>query len=359
MSNMMGSLFRVMTFGESHGTSLGAVVDGCPPGLALSVSDIQPAMDRRRPGLSKLATRRKEADLVRIVSGVEGGLTLGTPIAILLDNEDARPGDYGEMAAAPRPSHADLTWRLKYGVVSQSGGGRASARETAARVAAGAVAEKLLVDRHGVEIVAWVSAAAGFSAPDMTEKRIRRADVDKTAIRCPHRDSAIRMEELAGKAAAEGDTVGGIVTCVCWNVPAGWGEPIFNKMHAVLGMAMLSIPAVRGFDIGAGFGAACMRGTEHNDAFVWKKGRLGTVTNRSGGVQGGITNGEPLVFRVCFKPVATVRAAQKTANYKGKSVTLQLKKGRHDACVLPRAVPIVEAMAALVLADMALLAGGR
>jgi chorismate synthase len=356
MSNTIGRLFRATTFGESHGACVGAVVDGCPSGLALDERDIQPQLDRRRPGQSSLTSPRGEADRVRIVSGVENGLTLGSPIALLVDNADMKPGDYEALRAVPRPSHADYTYKVKYGVTAVSGGGRASARETIGRVAAGAVAEKLLRQRHGVGIVAWVSGVGDVTAEAQNPAEVGRAQVDASPVRCPDVEAAGRMRALIEQAAAEGDSLGGTITCVCRNVPAGWGEPVFGKMHAALAGAVMSIPAVKGFEIGSGFAGARMRGSEHNDPFVMRAGRLGTSSNRSGGVQGGISNGEPIVFRVAFKPVATIRAAQKTVDYDGKPVVLQVAKGRHDPCVLPRAVPIVEAMAALVLADMALIA---
>ena len=350
MSNIFGSLFRVCTFGESHGPGVGAVVDGCPSRIPLIEADIQRQLDRRRPGQSDLTSARGEVDRVSILSGVESGVTLGSPIAMLVENADTRTGDYDEMARIPRPSHADFTYRLKYGITARSGGGRASARETVGRVAAGAVAERFLQSRHPVEIVAWVSAVASVEAPDLTVALVKRGDVDASA--------AEAMAAAIREAAGAGDSVGGIVTCVCRGVPAGWGEPVFDKMTALLAHAMLSIPAARGFEVGAGFRASRMRGSEHNDLFVRKPdGSLGTATNRSGGVQGGITNGEPIVFRVAFKPTATIRKPQHTVDYSGQPAVLEISKGRHDPCVLPRAVPVVEAMAAIALADMALMAG--
>jgi len=356
MSNTFGRIFRVTTFGESHGPAIGAVIDGCPPGLALAEADIQPQLDRRRPGRSDLSSPRAEPDRVRILSGVSGGRTLGSPVALVIENRDARPADYRELRDVPRPSHADFTYREKYGVAAPSGGGRASARETAGRVAAGAVAEKLLAERFGVSVVAWVSAVEDVAWEAESPAAVRREDVDATPLRCPDAAAAERMARAIRSAAADGDSVGGIVTGVCRGVPAGWGEPVFGKLHAVLGAAMLSIPAVKGFEIGSGFAGARMRGSAHNDRFVMKEGGLGTDTNRSGGVQGGISNGEPVVFRVAFKPVATIARPQDTAAYDGAPVTLRVSEGRHDPCVLPRAVPVVEAMAALALADAALLA---
>ena len=352
-SSTFGTLFRVTTFGESHGAAVGAVVDGCPPRLALSEADIQPQLDRRRPGQSTMTTPRDEADRVRILSGVENGLTLGTPIALVVENRDQRPRDYGEMRRIPRPSHADFTYQAKYGIHASSGGGRSSARETIGRVAAGAVAEKVLAERFGVEIVAWVSAVGNVEAPDLRESGVTREAVDAHVIRCPDADAAKRMEALVEEVRADRDSVGGVITCEARNVPPGLGEPVFDKLEALLAQAMLSLPAVKGFEIGSGFAGARMRGSAHNDPFTWKDGRLGTVTNHSGGVQGGISNGEPIVFRVAFKPPATISRPQETVDFEGNPVVLEAK-GRHDPCVVPRAVPIVEAMTALVLADLAL-----
>lgn len=353
MANTIGKFFSVTTFGESHGPCVGCIVDGCPTRLKLTESDIQPQLDRRRPGQSSLTSARGEKDNIKILSGVENGLTLGSPICLLIENREKRPDDYKNLANIPRPSHADFTYKTKYGILSSSGGGRASARETVGRVAAGAIAEKYLAERHRVEIVAWVSGVGTIEAPDLTEEKNGRSGVDVSRVRCPHPSSAEKMIAAVEQAAGDGDSLGGIITCVCRNVPAGWGEPVFDKMEAVLGAAMLSIPAAKGFEIGSGFAGTRMRGSEHNDMFVMKEKGLGTVSNRSGGVQGGITNGEPIVFRVAFKPPATIRSTQDTVDYDGAPVVLEMK-GRHDPCVVPRAVPIVESMAALVLADMAL-----
>jgi len=357
MSNSFGTLFRVTTYGESHGTGIGAVVDGCPACLPLVEQDIQVQLDRRRPGQSDLTTPRGEKDQVAILSGTQDGVTLGTPIGLHVANRDQRPGDYGDHREIPRPSHADYTYRTKYGVAARSGGGRASARETIGRVAGGAIADKLLRERFGVEVVAWVSAVGDIVAPDLTRETVGRDDVDRTPVRCPDDDTAAAMMERIGEVRDGGDSIGGVVTCVCRGVPVGWGEPVFDKMEAVLARATLSIPATKGFEIGSGFAGTRMRGSEHNDRFESRDGRLRTVTNNSGGVQGGITNGELVYFRVAFKPVATISRAQETVDYDGKPVILEAK-GRHDPCVLPRAVPIVEAMAALVMADLALRAGG-
>jgi len=353
MSNTIGTQFQATTFGESHGSVVGAIVDGCPSRLPLGAADIQPQLDRRRPGQSVLTTSRNERDQVRILSGVDQGLTLGSPIALVVDNTDSRSVDYQTIQTIPRPSHADLTYRLKYGLTAASGGGRSSARETIGRVVAGAVAEKFLTVKYGVQIVAWVSAVGEREAPDLTGEMITRDQVDATAVRCPHAQTAREMTALIEAAKKDEDSVGGIIACVCRNVPPGWGEPVFDKLSALLARAMLSIPAAKGFEIGAGFSGARGRGSQQNDVFVLKEGRLGTRTNRSGGIQGGISNGEPLVFRVAFKPTATIAREQETVDYEGRPVKLRVP-GRHDACVLPRAVPIVEAMTALVLADAAL-----
>lgn len=358
MSSTFGTLFKVSTFGESHCKAVGAVVDGCPPRLPLVEADIQAQLDRRRPGQSAVSTPRQEADAVTILSGTENGVTLGTPIGLLVWNKDQRPGDYGEMAAIPRPSHADFTYQAKYGVRASSGGGRSSARETIGRVAAGAIAERWLQQAHGLEIVAWVSSVGMLDADAIDAARITRAVVDETIIRCPDPALAPRMIAAVQQARDAGDSLGGIVTCVCRNVPAGWGEPVFNKLEAALAQAMLSIPATKGFEIGSGFGGVRMNGSRHNDPFVLKGDRLGTRTNYSGGIQGGISNGEPIQFRVAFKPPATISQPQATADFEGRDTVLQAK-GRHDPCVVNRAVPIVEAMAALVLMDAALMQKAR
>lgn len=353
MSSSTGVLFKVMTFGESHGAAVGAIVDGCPPRIPLSESDIQRQLNRRRPGLTSLASQRDEPDKIKILSGVSEGVTLGAPIALMVENTDCRPADYSELRDAPRPSHADYTYQVKYGIRAPSGGGRASARETVGRVAAGAVAEQFLKTAHNVEIVAWVSAVGNVAAREQDVGCLARSDVDASIVRCPDPDAADKMSALIEAAKNDGDSVGGIITCVCRNVPPGWGEPVFDKLDAVLAHAMLSIPAAKGFDIGSGFGGTMLRGSEHNDMFVKKGDRLGTVTNRSGGVQGGISNGEPIVFRVAFKPVPSIGMEQKSADFTGRNVSIKTR-GRHDPCVAPRAVPVVEAMAALALADAAL-----
>jgi chorismate synthase len=332
---------------------VGAIVDGCPAGLQLSEADIQPQLDRRRPGQSDLTTPREEADRVTILSGVENGLTLGTPIGLLVHNKDQRPGDYGEMIQVPRPSHADFTYQAKYGSRASSGGGRSSARETIGRVAAGAIAEKLLRQHWGVEIVAWVDSIGPLEAAGIDPLTISRAQVDARLSRCPDPAAAERMEALVRQVLADKDSIGGVVGCVCRNVPAGWGEPVFDKLEAKLAQAMLSLPATKGFEIGSGFAGTRLRGSQHNDPFVMKGDRLGTVTNNAGGTLGGISSGEPVLFRTAFKPVATIGQAQQTVDFDGRPVTLEAK-GRHDPCVVPRAVPIVESMAALVLLDLAM-----
>lgn len=353
-SSTFGQIFRVSTFGESHGGGVGAVIDGCPSRLELSPADIQVQLDRRRPGQSALTTARQESDQIEILSGVENGQTLGTPIAVLVRNQDHRPGDYQELSTIPRPSHADYTYQEKYGIRSASGGGRASARETLARVAAGAIAEKLLTRDYGVEIVAWVSSVGEENAGHIDPGTVTRSAVDAEVVRCPDTGAAAKMTAAITAARAAEDSLGGVITCICRGLPTGWGEPVFDKMEALLAHAMLSLPAVKGFEIGSGFAGAQMRGSVHNDAFIGQPdGKLGTNTNNSGGVQGGISNGEPVIFRVAFKPTATIGTEQQTADYQGNEQTLAAK-GRHDPCVLPRAVPIVEAMAALVLVDLAL-----
>lgn len=353
MANNFGTQFKVTTFGESHGKTIGAVVDGCPSRLRLNEADIQPQLDRRRPGQSAVTSPRDEKDVVTILSGVDQGVTLGSPIALLIKNTDIRPADYTATDSAPRPSHADFTYRMKYGITAQSGGGRAGARETAGRVAAGAVAEKFLKTTHGVDIVAWISSIGTVNTPNLPRATLSRSQVDTTPARCPDPKIASRMIQAIEAAKQDGDSLGGVITCMCRNVPIGWGEPVFDKLSALLAHAMLSIPAVKGFDIETGFAGTRQRGSEHNDLFVAKNGNLETTTNRSGGIQGGLSNGAPIIFRVAFKPTATIAKEQKSVTYDGRPVALSIP-GRHDPCVVPRAVPIVEAMAALVLADAAL-----
>ncbi|MBM3881977.1 MAG: chorismate synthase [Verrucomicrobia bacterium] len=352
MANTFGHLLRVTTWGESHGGGVGVVIDGCPPRLALTAADIQPELDRRRPGQSSIVTPRKESDQVEIMSGTFGGQTLGTPISMWVRNQDARPEAYEEMARKYRPSHADYTYEAKFGIRNWQGGGRTSARETVGRVAAGAVAKKLLRERYGVEVLAWVTQVQRIVARVEVETVTAQA-VEANMVRCPDAAAAARMIRLIERVRKAGDTVGGVVMGVARGVPAGWGEPVFDRLEADLAKAMLSLPASKGFEVGSGFGGVLLTGREHNDAFRMRDGRVRTVTNRSGGIQGGISNGELIYFRVAFKPVATVMHEQETVDVTGRDTTLQ-GRGRHDPCVLPRAVPVVEAMTALVLADHAM-----
>ena len=350
MGSSFGHLFRIATFGESHGGGVGVVVDGCPPRLPLDVAEIQRDLDRRRPGQSKITTPRQEEDRAEILAGTFEGLTLGTPIGILVRNQDARPQAYEDFKDTYRPSHADFTYEAKYGIRNWQGGGRASARETIGRVAAGAIARKLLATSAGVEVLAWVRQVHTRCA-EVDPSTVTLADVESNIVRCPDPATAEAIVAEIDAARRAGDSLGGIVECVCRNVPAGLGEPVFDRLEADLAKAMLSLPAAKGFEIGSGFDGVLLTGIEHNDPFYRdSEGRVRTTTNRSGGVQGGISNGEDIVFRVVFKPTATIRQAQQTVNRAGDAVTLEAK-GRHDPCVLPRAVPMVEAMALLVLAD--------
>jgi chorismate synthase len=353
MSSSFGTLFRISTFGESHCKAVGVVIDGCPPGLSLSTADIQPQLNRRRPGQSALSTDRQEADQVVILSGTENGKTLGTPIALQVANKDHRPKDYGDMRDIPRPSHADYTYQMKYGIKASSGGGRSSARETIGTVASGAVAAKVLQEKFNIDIVAWVSSVGEINSAPVDSNVISRSDVDTSIIRCPDHEAAAKMEQLVTELKEIGDSVGGVVSCVIRNVPVGLGEPTFEKMEAKLAQAMLAIPATKGFEIGSGFAGTRMQGSQHNDPFTQKGDRLGTTTNNSGGIQGGITNGEPIQLRIAFKPPATISLPQETVDFSGESAILEAK-GRHDPCVVNRAVPIVESMAALVILDMLL-----
>jgi chorismate synthase len=352
MANTFGHLFRITTWGESHGGGVGVVVDGCPPRLELSEADIQPDLDRRRPGQSRIVTPRKESDTVQILSGVFEGRTLGTPILLWVKNEDARSEAYNEMATKFRPSHADYTYQAKFGIRSWPGGGRSSARETVGRVAAGAIAKKILRESFGVEILAYVRQVQSIGATVDPEK-VRMEEVEANIVRCPDPDAAPKMIELIEKMRGAGDTVGGIVEGVARGVPAGWGEPVFDRLEADLAKAMLSLPASKGFEIGSGFGGILLTGTQHNDPFRATEGKVFTTANRSGGIQGGISNGKTIYFRVAFKPVATVMREQETVDVNFENTTLT-GRGRHDPCVLPRAVPMVEAMTALVLVDHAL-----
>ena len=360
MPNTFGKLFTVTTWGESHGPAVGVVIDGCPPQLPISVSEIQAELDRRRPGQSDIVTPRKEADQVEILAGVFEGKTTGTPVSLLVRNSDQRPGAYDEMREKFRPSHADFTYQAKFGIRDHRGGGRSSARETVGRVAAGAIAKKLLA--HGrpaasgasggsVEIRAFLTQVHDIVAPaDALLAFPTLEEVEATPVRCPHRETAERMIERIKAVRSEGDSVGGVIECRVRGLPAGLGEPVFDRLEADLAKAMLSLPATKGFEIGSGFAGARLRGREHNDAFESREGRIRTATNRSGGTQGGISNGEEIVFRVAFKPTATILRAQKTVDVQGTDTEL-IGRGRHDPCVVPRAVPIVEAMTALVLVD--------
>jgi len=352
MANSFGHLFRITTWGESHGGGVGVVVDGCPPRLQLSEADIQPDLDRRRPGQSKIVTPRKELDRVQILSGVFEGKTLGTPISMWVKNEDARSEAYTEMATKFRPSHADYTYQAKFGIRNWQGGGRTSARETIGRVAAGAIAKKILRTNYGVEVLAYVKQVQRLVAM-VDPERVKAKEIEANIVRCPDTLIAEKMIRLIERMRKAGDSVGGIVEGVARGVPPGWGEPVFDRLEADLGKAMLSLPASKGFDIGSGFGGILLTGTQHNDPFRMKGAKVRTTTNRSGGIQGGISNGETIYFRVAFKPVATVMHEQETVDTNFRNTTLK-GRGRHDPCVLPRAVPMVEAMTALVLVDHAL-----
>jgi len=350
VSSSFGRIFRITTFGESHGGAIGVVVDGCPPRLPLRAEEIQRDLDRRRPGQSALTTPRQERDRVEILSGVFEGRTLGSPIGMLVRNEDARPSAYEELRDVFRPSHADYTTVAKYGIRNWQGGGRASARETIGRVAAGAIARKLLQEVAGVEVLAWVRQVHELEAK-VDPSTVRLEQVEANPVRCPDEATAQQMQRRIEEARRQGDSLGGVVECVARGVPPGLGEPVFDKLEAELARALLSLPASKGFEVGSGFAAARMTGSEHNDPFVpGAGGRPHASTNRSGGIQGGISNGEPIELRVAFKPTATIRREQQTVDRENRATTLSAR-GRHDPCVLPRAVPMVEAMVCLVLAD--------
>lgn len=352
--NSYGQLFRISTFGESHGVGIGVIIDGCPANLKIDIEFIQSELDLRRPGQSKITTQRKESDTVQILSGIFEGKSTGTPIALLIPNEDQRSKDYSHNKDIYRPSHADYTYDAKYGVRDYRGGGRSSARETAARVAAGAIA-KLLLKEHGIEVFAHVSAVGTIEAPNLSDLSIDELYQQREAniVRCADPASANQMIDCIDEVRKDGDTIGGKVSCIIRNCPVGLGEPVFDKLHAELGKAMLSINAVHGFEYGSGFSGSEMRGSEHNDIFIPDGDRPQTLTNFSGGIQGGISNGMEINFRVAFKPVATIMHNQQTVNAAGEASEIK-GKGRHDPCVVPRAVVIVEAMAALVLADQLL-----
>jgi len=349
VASTFGELFRISTWGESHGPGIGVVVDGCPPRLPVAREEIQLELDRRRPGQSRITSHRNETDQVEILSGVEDGLTLGTTIALLVRNSDARGGDYAEMRAKFRPSHADYTYQAKYGIRAVEGGGRASARETIGRVAAGAIARKMLAQAAGIEIVAYVKQVSDITA-EVDSATVTSREVESNIVRCPDGKVAQAMIDLIDAVRKAGDSVGGVIEAVARKVPAGLGEPVFDRLEADLGKALLSLPACKGFESGSGFAGTRLRGSQHNDAFYAAEGKVRTRTNRSGGIQGGISNGEDIVVRAAFKPTATVLMPQETVDVEGKDTTIEAR-GRHDPCVLPRAVPMVEAMMALVLAD--------
>ncbi len=349
MGNTFGHLFRITTYGESHGGGVGVIIDGCPPRLEICADEIQVELDRRKPGQSKITTPRKEDDHCEILSGVFDGKTLGTPIAIMVRNKDARGQDYAEMAEKFRPSHADATYQAKYGIRNYEGGGRSSARETIGRVAAGAIAKKILKQFADVEIIAYVTQIKNLIAATNSET-VTMTEVEANIVRCPDPIMAAKMIELIESMRRNGNSVGGIIECVARNVPVGLGAPVFDKLEADLAKAIMSLPATKGFEIGSGFGGIQLTGSEHNDEFYRDGDRTRTVTNRSGGIQGGISNGENIILRAAFKPTATIMQEQKTVNISGEETTLTAR-GRHDPCVLPRAVPMVEAMVALVLCD--------
>lgn len=354
MPNSFGHLFRITTWGESHGPGIGVVIDGCPPLLPITAEEIQAELDRRRPGQSDITTPRKEADAVEILSGVYEGRTTGTPIGLFVRNTDQRSGAYSEMKQAFRPSHADFTYQAKFGVRDPNGGGRSSARETIGRVAAGAFAKKILLLAHGLEARAYITRVHDIAVPAGALASFPTlAEVDATAVRCPHPETAAAMIARIKDVRSQGDSVGGVIECRIRNVPAGLGEPVFDRLEADLAKAMLSLPATKGFEIGSGFDGSRQKGSEHNDLFENRDGRVRTRTNNSGGVQGGISNGEEIIFRVAFKPTATILRSQQTVDLQGRPAEL-MGKGRHDPCVVPRAVVIVEAMAVLVLLDHAM-----
>lgn len=356
--NSFGELFRITTFGESHGGGVGVVIDGCPANLGLDLEAVQAELTRRRPGQSILTTPRQEADQVEVLSGLFEGKTLGTPLAMLVRNKDARPSSYEDFKELYRPSHADFTYQAKYGIRNWMGGGRASARETIGRVAGGAVAFQVLQAELPLKVTAWVESVQTVKMPPCDPLDVTREAVEANPVRCPHPETAEAMFETIDQARRDQDSVGGVVACAVQGLPAGLGEPVFGKLEGELARAMLSLPAVKGFEIGSGFAGTTMRGSEHNDPFVMKNGKVGTSTNHSGGVQGGISNGEPLLFRVALKPTATVGKPQQTVDQHGNAQELKAR-GRHDPCVLPRAVPIVEAMTNLVLVDAWLIQRAR
>ncbi len=353
MGNSFGSCFCVTTFGESHGGSVGVVIDGCPPGIPIDLSKIQYQLDRRRPGTSQLTSPRQEADQCQCLSGLEDGISLGTPITLVVKNTDAIKSDYHELANIYRPSHADFTTERKFGIRARSGGGRSSARETVGRVAAAGIAEQVLQHvQPQIRIIAWVDAVKNVTAPTIDFRNLTRELVDRSNIRCPDAVASQEMEQLILAAKARGDSVGGTIRCAIIGAPQGLGEPVFDKLEADLAKAMMSLPATKGFEVGSGFASTQLFGSEHNDAFVSTAGGvIKTATNHSGGIQGGISNGEDILMRIAFKPVATIFKSQQTVTTEGAVTSYKPSSGRHDPCVLPRAVPVVESMATIVILD--------
>ncbi len=355
MGSSFGKIFRVSTFGESHGGAVGVILDGCPPKLKINIDLIQNELDRRRPGQSKITTPRNEEDKLEILSGLKEGITLGTPIAMMVRNKDQRPGDYSNLEQVFRPSHADGTYHLKYGIQADSGGGRASARETIGRVAAGAIAKQLLKNLFNTEILSWVKRIHDIDS-QVNKNKLTLSKIDSNIVRCPDEQVAAKMIKRIKELQKDGDSCGGVIECLVKNVPSGLGMPVFDKLEADLAKALMSLPATKGFEIGSGFLGTYLRGSEHNDSFVESDdiSKLKTISNNSGGIQGGISNGENIEMKIAFKPTATIGKEQKTVDADGKEVLLKAK-GRHDPCVLPRAVPMVDSMVALVLADHLLL----
>ncbi|MBK17077.1 MAG: chorismate synthase [Prochlorococcus sp. SP3034] len=355
MSSSFGKIFRVSTFGESHGGAVGVILDGCPPKLKLDIDLIQKELNRRKPGQSKITTQRNEDDKLEILSGLKDNITLGTPIAMIVKNKDQRPTDYNNLDRIFRPSHADGTYHLKYGIQADSGGGRASARETIGRVAAGAIAKQLLKTSCDTEIFSWVKRIHNIDS-EVNQSDISLRAIDSNIVRCPDQKIAEKMIKRIGELQLQGDSCGGVIQCIVKNPPSGLGMPVFDKLEADLAKALMSLPATKGFEIGSGFAGTFLTGSEHNDPFIKSddKNKLKTLFNNSGGIQGGISNGEMITMKIAFKPTATIRKEQKTVTAEGKEVYLKAK-GRHDPCVLPRAVPMVDAMVALVLVDHLLL----
>ena len=355
MGSSFGKIFRVTTFGESHGGAVGVILDGCPPKLKININLIQNELDRRRPGQSNITTPRNEDDKLEILSGLKEGITLGTPIAMLVRNKDQRPGDYSNLEQVFRPSHADGTYHLKYGIQAGSGGGRASARETIGRVAAGSIAKQLLKNLFNTEILSWVKRIHDIDS-QVNKNKLTQSKIDSNIVRCPDDKVASKMIKRIKELQQDGDSCGGVIECLVKNVPSGLGMPVFDKLEADLAKALMSLPATKGFEIGSGFLGTYLRGSEHNDSFIESDdiSKLKTISNNSGGIQGGISNGENIEMKIAFKPTATIGKEQKTVNAEGKEVLMKAK-GRHDPCVLPRAVPMVDSMVALVLADHLLL----